>query len=287
MEPRLARPLRIEFPGALYHLTSRGNCRSDVVIDRVDRLNFFELLAQYVDRYSWRCHAYCLMDNHYHLVIETGEPTLARGMRHLNGCYTQTFNRRHGRVGHVFQGRYRAILVQAESYLLELSRYVVLNPVRAGMTHKAEQWPWSSYRATAGLVEQPNWLYTKALLSLFGRNKTRCAKAYQQFISEGKCQPSPWQYLRNEVYLGSEEFVENMQCKMADGTKLRGIPKIQYGPVKRPIDWYFDRHNSRDQAVLIAYKSGHYTQQAIGDHLNLSHTTISGIIRAHDVQLEP
>ena len=286
MEPRLARPLRIEFPGALYHLTSRGNCRLDVVIDRVDRLKFFELLAQCVDRYAWRCHAYCLMDNHYHLVIETGEPTLARGMRHLNGCYTQAFNRRHGRVGHVFQGRYRAILVQAESYLLELSRYVVLNPVRAGMTHKAEQWPWSSYRATAGLVEQPNWLYTKSLLSLFGSNKTRCAKAYQQFISKGKGQPSPWQYLRNEVYLGSEEFVENMQCKMADGTKLRGIPKIQYGPVKRPIDWYFNRHNSRDQAVLIAYKSGHYTQQAIGDYLNLSHTTISGIIRAHDVQLK-
>ncbi|MDA1372202.1 MAG: transposase [Proteobacteria bacterium] len=282
----MARPLRIEFPGALYHVTSRGNARSAVAIDRVDRLKFFELLAQGVDRYAWCCHAYCLMDNHYHLIIETAEPNLSRGMRHLNGCYTQAFNRRHGRAGHVFQGRYRAILVQAESYLLELCRYVVLNPVRAGMTHKVELWPWSSYRATAGMVVRPNWLYTEALLSLFSGNKIQRTNAYQHYINAGKGQPLPWQHLRNEVYLGSEEFVENMQSKMANGAKLRGTPKVQYGPVIKPINWYFDRYRSREQAIVIAYKSGHHTQQAIGDYLNLSHTTIGRIIRSHDVQLE-
>jgi len=282
----MARPLRIEFPGALYHITARGNARHAIACDRADRLTFLELLAQCVDRYAWRCHAYCLMGNHYHLVIETGEATLSRGMRHLNGNYTQFINRRHRRVGHVFQGRYKAILVQAESYLLELSRYVVLNPVRAGMTHTAEEWPWSSYRATAGLAARPNWLQTDTLLSLFNRNKTQSQFAYQQFITEGKGQPSPWQNLRNQVYLGNEEFVENMQCKMAEGAQLRGIPKIQYSPVKRPIEWYFERHTSREQSIVMAYRSCHYTQQEIGDFLHLSHTTISRIIRIHDVQME-
>ena len=111
----MARPLRIEFPGALYHITTRGNARQAIACDQFDRLKFLELLAQCVDRYAWRCFAYCLMSNHYHLLIETGDATLSRGMRHLNGNYTQCFNRRHRRVGHVFQSRYKAILVQAES----------------------------------------------------------------------------------------------------------------------------------------------------------------------------
>ena len=286
MVQRMARPLRIEFPGALYHITSRGNARAAIAVDQIDRLKFLELLAQCVDRYAWLCHAYCLMGNHYHLVIETAEPTLSRGMRHLNGNYTQAFNSRHGRVGHIFQGRFKAILVQAESYLLEISRYVVLNPVRAGMTQKAEEWPWSSYRATGGLADRPDWLHTDTLLSLFGANKNQRVIAYTQFIREGRDQPSPWQNLRNQVYLGSEEFVENLTCKIADGAKLRGIPRVQYGPVKRPIDWYFKSYTSRDEAVVMVYRSGHYTQQDIGNYLELSHTTISRIVRAYDVQME-
>ncbi len=229
----MARPLRIEFPGALYHIIARGKARQAIALDRADRLKFLELLAQCVDRYAWRCHAYCLMGNHYHLVIETGEATHSRGM-----------------------------------------------------THKAGGWPWSSYRATAGLSTRPNWLQTDTLLSLCNPNKTQSQFAYQQFIIEGKGQSSPWQNLRNQVYLGNEEFVENMQCKMAEGTKLCGIPKIQHGPVKRPIEWYFERHTSREQSIVMAYRSCHYTQQEIGDFLHLSHTTISRIIRTHDVQME-
>ena len=146
----MARPLRIEFPGALYHVTSRGNARQDIALDDEDRAAFLAVLAEARERFAWLVHAYCLMGNHYHLMVETPEANLSRGMRQLIGVYTQRFNRRHGRVGHLFQGRYKAILVERESYLLELCRYVVLNPVRAGLVARVEDWRWSSYAETAG-----------------------------------------------------------------------------------------------------------------------------------------
>ena len=149
----MARPLRIEFSGALYHVTARGNAQQDIYLTDDDRQEFLSLLQRACDRYHWLCHAYCLMTNHYHLLIETQTPTLSKGMKYLNGTYTQAFNRRHKRVGHVFQGRYKGILVEKDSYLLELSRYIVLNPVRAHMVRSAKDWPWSSYRATAGFAK--------------------------------------------------------------------------------------------------------------------------------------
>ena len=147
----MARPLRIEYLGAVYHLTSRGNARRKIFRDHQDRETFLETLASVVKRYNWLCHAYCLMDNHYHLIIETMDANLSMGMRQLNGVYTQRYNRRDDKPGHVFQGRFKAVLVQKESYLLELSRYVVLNPVRAKMVEDPKDWAWSSYRETCGL----------------------------------------------------------------------------------------------------------------------------------------
>ncbi len=153
------------------------------------------------------------MDNHYHLLIETPEGNLSQGMRQLNGVYTQCFNRHHKRVGHVFQGRYKAILVQKDAYLLELSRYIVLNPVRARRVRAAKDWPWSSYRATSGVVESPDWLITGWLLSTFTKTKKTAIERYRQFVAQGKNQPAPWEYLKNQIFLGDEQFVEDMQCQ--------------------------------------------------------------------------
>lgn len=139
---------------------------------------FLDVLASVRARFHWACHAYCLMSNHYHLLIETRESTLAQGMRQLNGAFTQRSNRHHGRVGHVFQGRYKAILVQKESHLLELARYVVLNPVRAGMVRSAKDWPWSSYRATAAWIDVPSWLHVDWLLSAFGGKRKAATEAF-------------------------------------------------------------------------------------------------------------
>ena len=151
----MARPLRLEFPGAIYHLTARGDRREDIFADDADRERLLQVFAECVARFGWVCHAYCLMDNHYHFLVETPLPNLARGMRQLNGIYTQRFNRRHGHSGHLFQGRYQAILVEKDSYLRELARYVVLNPVRARLVKRPEQWRWSSYRASAGMDAAP------------------------------------------------------------------------------------------------------------------------------------
>ena len=140
----MARPLRIEFEGALYHVMSRGNARSDIFLDDEDRQLFVENLGRVSGRFDWRVWAWCLMSNHYHFLVETLEPTLSRGMREVNGVYTQAFNRRHGRSGHVLQGRFKAPLVDKDRYLLELSRYVVLNPVRAGIVQTAADWAWSN-----------------------------------------------------------------------------------------------------------------------------------------------
>jgi REP element-mobilizing transposase RayT len=145
----MARPLRLEFAGATYHVTARGDGREDIYLSDADRRLFLAVLGSVAERFNWTIHAYCLMSNHYHLLVETPEGNLSKGMRQLNGVYTQDFNRTHHRVGHVFQGRYKAILVEKEAYLLELVRYVVLNPVRAGMVRTPGEWPWSSYRATS------------------------------------------------------------------------------------------------------------------------------------------
>ena len=154
----MARPLRIQYPGALYHVTSRGNARASIYADDGDRRRFLDVLGEVVESYRWCCQAYCLMPNHYHLVVETPQANLSRGMRHLNGLYTQRYNRHRSRVGHVFQGRFKGILVERESHLLELVRYVVLNPVRAGIVEAAENYAWSSLRATLRLAPAPSWL---------------------------------------------------------------------------------------------------------------------------------
>ena len=274
----MARPLRIEFAGALYHVTSRGDGQEDIYLGEKDREIWLEILGKVCERFNWAIHAYCQMGNHYHLLVETPDGNLAKGMRQLNGVYTQRFNRNHNRVGHVFQGRYKAILVQKEAYLLELSRYVVLNPVRAHMVRTARDWPWSNYRATAGMAAAPEWLDTEWILAAFAEHLQHAQTAYRRFVAEGKNQPSPWQELKNQIYLGSEAFVDEMQRKVHADRRISEVPKTQRRPVARPLSWYFQTHQDRDNAVLEAFRSGAYSMQEIGDHLGLHYSTVSRII---------
>ena len=227
----MARPLRLEFAGALYHLTSRGDHRDKIFLDDEDRRTFLDLLGKEILQQHWICYAYCLMENHYHLLIETPEPNLVRGMRRLNGVYTQAFNRRHGRVGHVFQGRYKAILVDKENYLLELCRYIVLNPVRAKIVTTVEKWPWSSYRATAGETMPPKWLAADQVVSFFSGRRS----SYRRFVSEGITQGSIWEHLNGQIYLGEEEFLGRMQ-NIVEQRAARGIAKAQRKPITPSVD---------------------------------------------------
>ena len=188
----MARPLRIEYAGAVYHVTSRGDRREAIYLDDTDREVWLEIFGSVCERFNWRCHAWVQMDNHYHLVVETVEGNLSKGMRQLNGVYTQAHNRRHNRVGHVFQGRFKGILFDADSYLLELSRYVVLNPLRAGMVKQLRHWKWSSYPAMTGKAKPPEWLETDWILGHFGEQRKRAVTRYIEFVREGKGLESVW-----------------------------------------------------------------------------------------------
>jgi len=274
----MARPLRLEFAGALYHITSRGDRREDIFEDDADRADFLSVLGDVCAQHNWVCHAYCLMSNHYHLLVETPDGNLSKGMRQLNGVYTQHFNRRHSRVGHVFQGRYKAILVDKDDYLLELARYIVLNPVRAQMVRSAKDWGWSSYRATAGQAESPEWLQTDWLLAAFGSRKGKAMEAYRRFVAEGKNQPSPWQGLRNQVYLGDERFVERMQRRIDEQKVLSEIPVTQRRRQAKTLAYYERKAGSRDEAIISAYASGGYTLKEIGDYFGLHYSWISRIV---------
>jgi len=278
----MARPLRIEYPGALYHVTCRGNARGKVFLIDPDREFFLQVLAQAVERFNWLCHAYCLMTNHYHLLVETVDPTLARGMRQLNGVYTQEFNRRHSRTGHVFQGRYKAILVERDAYLLELARYVVLNPVRAKLVRRAQDWPWSSYRATAGFEPAPSLLTTDWILEQFGSSAKKAQATYRKFVSAGRG-VTVWENLRGQIYLGSGEFIEQHAPGSGSGSgsaSLPEIPRVQRLADRPTLDTVVT--SSKDVAgVAKAYLEYGYTMNEIAAHLDVHYSTVSRRLRQY------
>jgi len=277
----MSRPLRIEFAGALYHITSRGDRREDIFENDTDRASFLSILDNTSGIYAWVCHAYCLMDNHYHLLIETPNGDLSKGMRQLNGIYTQTANRAHNRVGHVFQGRYKAILVERQSYLLELSRYIVLNPVRAKMVTCAADWPWSSYLATVEHSKGPACLVTDWLLANFSKNKHEAIERYKQFVAQGTGGPSIWSSLHKQIYLGDQKFIDTLQSLIDEDQALSEIPSAQRKPTPDTLDHYLATSQDRNTAICKAYQSGGYTLKEIGDYFALHYSTVSGIVNDH------
>jgi putative transposase len=210
----MARPLRLEFPGALYHVTCRGDRREPIYRDDDDRRMHLNVLAQAMDRFDAKVLAYCLMGNHFHLVLQTRQANLSRLMRHLNGVYTQSFNRRHGLVGHLFKGRFKAILVDRDAYLLALCRYVERNPVAARLVRAVDDWPWSSYAANVGTAPAADWLDVDGLYRMMLKreprgpaDRHRAAARYADLVANTSA-PSPWgEDLRRQVFLGDEAFV--------------------------------------------------------------------------------
>lgn len=276
----MSRPVRIEFPDALYHVTARGDRREAIFDDNQDRQMFLATLEQVINRFNWVCHAWCLMDNHYHLLIQTPDGNLSKGMRQLNGVYTQASNRRHRRVGHLFQGRFKAILVDGDAYLLELARYVVLNPVRASMVGNPADWPWSSYRASAGLEPAAPWLAVDGLLAQFAEQRGRAQARYAQFVAEGIKAVSPWAGLKGQVFLGDELFMQRMQANMrVDAREDVQIPVAQRRPLPASLQEIERGAANRNEAIVTAYATGAYSYQQIADHFGMHFTTVGGIVR--------
>ncbi len=276
----MSRPIRIEFANALYHVTARGDRREDIFEDDLDRQMFLATLEQAVTQFNWICHAWCLMDNHYHLLVQTPDGNLSKGMRQLNGVYTQASNRRHRRVGHLFQGRFKAILVDSDAYLLELTRYIVLNPVRAGMAKKASDWPWSSYRASVGLAPPAPWLAVDGLLAQFAKRRSLAQQRYAQFVAEGINAASPWSNLKGQVFLGDEQFVLRMQAYLQSGKDDVQIPIVQRRPPPPPLA-EIERHAlDRNAAIVSAYATGGYSYQQLADYFGVHFTTVGKIVRS-------
>lgn len=249
----MARPLRIERAGGWYHITNRGNDRRAVFLDDRDRTHFCELLEEMVFRFQVRLHAYVLMDNHYHLLLELTDANLSRAVQWLNVSYSVWFNHRHGRSGHLFQGRFKSIAVDPLSWGLELSRYVHLNPVRVarlklgkrdrkgrrvgagvppdakGVRERIERlrsYRWSSYRAYVGMVQRPGWLECGRILEWGGGKERERSRNYREYVEsavrEGLTK-SPWEELREQVVLGGEEFLQQLRGA------IKGNPREQRG----------------------------------------------------------
>lgn len=280
----MARQLRIEYPGALYHVTSRGNGRCSVYSDNDDRESFLKILHLVVDRYRWLCHAYCLMDNHYHLMIETPEGNLSQGMRHLNGVYNQAYNRRHGLVGHLFQGRFKAILIEKDSYLLQLCRYIVQNPVAAHLTKTAREWQWSSYQATAGFVTVPHFLTVDWLLKQFAEKQAESQARYRNFVNQGLADYSPWISLVDRIFLGRKSFVEQQQSRLGDVKKDTEISKRERFAARPSLDYVLLEtqplsSQEKNNRIYLAYKDHGYTQKDIAEFLGVHYATVSRAIK--------
>ncbi len=249
----MVRPLRLTYPGAVYHVTARGNARQAIYRDGADRQAFLSVLADVVMRYHWRCYAYCLMNNHYHLLIETPQGNLSIGMRQLNGVY-------------------------------EVCRYVVLNPVRARVVTRPQAYRWSSYRATAGVEKAPEWLTREWILGQFHSQRRRAEQKYQHFVRDGISTASPWAQVQGQVVLGRTEFVETLKPLLADKDRMQEIPRAQRlvdRPALREIlsAQQVTTKDKRDQAIWAAHVQSGYSLTAIGQHLGLHYTTISKIIQ--------
>jgi len=277
----VARPLRIEFPGAVYHVTSRGNAKQAIFIDDEDRNRFFDVLTIVVERFNWLCHAYCLMGNHYHLLIETPDSNLSKGMRELNGVYTQGFNQRHRRVGHLFQGRYKAIIVEKDNHLMSLCRYVVLNPVRIGLIERPEQWKWSSYRATIGLVKRGSFLTIDWILSQFDGRKRVAMEKYRRFVMEGVDKESPWETLKGQIFYGTEEFIKQLSGLLDEKGNMKEVPRLQRYVARPPLSELIKGKGkkAKDKIIYNAYVRYGYTMKEISDHIGIHYATISRAIK--------
>lgn len=299
----MARPLRLEHQGAAWHITARGNERRNIFRSDADRRMFLALLAVAVKRFRWSLRSWVLMSNHYHLVLVTPECTLSRGMHWLGSAYAQYFNRRHHRVGHLFQGRFKAILIEKQDYLNEVLRYTILNPVRAHMVERPEEYRWSSYRALAGLEAIPDWLDREWLFELHSDPSTAQA-IYRDYVNEKVgATDSMWDALVGQIYLGSASWIERMRELVESRPRSdehsgaqRLIPRLTMAKVARCVATACDihpdtlRHSrggaARMLAAWIGWNEGLLRLREIAAALRLrSSSYISSLVRRCDSEL--
>ncbi len=294
----MARPLRIEYQGAFYHITSSGNEKRELFTNNNDREKFFSYCETASERYGAVIHACCLMSNHYHLLLETPLGNLSQIMRHLNGAYTAYFNNKHQRSGHLFQGRYQAIVVDSDEYAAELSRYIHLNPVRAGIVNSPGEYPWSSYQYYAGKRKKPEWLELDFVFSYFGKSTSLARKRYRQFVNSliGQEYESPLRMTVASTILGGIDFIEEIKAKYLDGRKTdRNLPALtklrkglSIGEVEKKAKAVFGEEPimARKAAIYICHKYSGMLLKEIGVHFGISESAVSQSSRRFQLLLD-
>ena len=288
----MSRPLRIEYPGAFYHVTSRGNERKMVFQSTRDREKYLTYLESAHHRYGAIIHVYCLMGNHYHLLLETPRGNLSEILHHINGAYTTYFNVKRDRCGHLFQGRFKGILVEKDAYCKELSRYIHLNPVRAGLVKSPLEYPWSSYRYFIGKDKRPGWLTTELVLGDFGGEGRKGYRGYREYVERGETKEleSPFKRVIASTFLGSEEFINNIKTKYLEKKKIdkRNIPsikKVLRGPSFEDIEKAVAKVLGKDATLykkICIYLSHQYSGMRldeIGAHFGMKGGAISQLSR--------
>lgn len=294
----MSRSIRLEHPGAIWHITSRGNERREIYRSDSDRLLFLEIVGHVVELHHWIVYAWVLMSNHYHLLVETPVPTLSVGSKRLNELYAQAFNLRHQRVGHLFQGRFKAILVERETHYLELLRYIVLNPVRCGAARFAGEYEWSSYRETAGLCASSDWLATDEVLAEFGPgSRAERRERYRRFVADGRgATYNPWEQLTGQIYLGGEAFCKRMQSLVGIRREVRAYPQAQRTIVRPSLETIVrlvsssfaepeerllrrSHHPARKALAQLAWQETGLSLGAIGTWMNITDRAVCHLVK--------
>jgi REP element-mobilizing transposase RayT len=295
----MARQLRIEYPGAYYHVTARGNERKEIFKSETDREKFLSYLESAVKRYGAVIHVWCLMSNHYHLLVETPSGNLSRIMQHINGAYTNYFNTKRKRSGHLFQGRYKGILVEADEYALELSRYIHLNPVRIGIVKDPSDYKWSSFQDYAGKKKAPDWLTMTFILGYFDKSQPNAHKKYSQSVEEmiGKEHESPLQQMVASTMLGTPEFVAAIQEQHLGGkSQHRNLPALKQLRGKPTIDRIYrileitgsvfnqDEKLAAKVAIYLCHRYSGAKLKEIGDRFGVKESAVSQSSKRFEVE---
>ncbi len=281
----MSRQLRIKYSGALYHITARGNGKAIIFIDDDDMYKFLDILEICTKAFNFICHGYCIMGNHYHLLIETPDANLSAGIHRLNSIYAQYFNKQHDRIGHVFQGRFKAILVQRDNYLLELCRYIVLNPVRAGIVNHPAEYKWSSYCHTIGTAGKNSPFLTASwILAQFDDDLFLARSKYTDFVMSGLNATSPIKDTKAGLILGTESFIESLGKRISEYKDDIDIPREQRYACREDLsslfkDLRFLIKESRNKLIFTAYSKHGYTKKELAEFINLHVVTIGRIIK--------
>jgi putative transposase len=282
----MARRPRLQIPGAVYHVMSRGNRKDRIFEDDADRERFDRTVRDAARRYAIRCYAACLMNNHYHLVLDAPRVNLSDAMRYVNGVFSRTSNRRHHRTGHLFEARFRSIVVERKSYLRRVARYVVLNPVRAHLVSKVESWPWSTYRATVGLEEVPEWLYLDWLTTAFKVDSIEEARErYGRYVNS----PAPSKSQRmSALAVGSKSFEKAVRdaalARHAEDVLPRAITALGRPSLEALFTATYPVGPERDRIIALAHSQYGYRLAEISRHLGCHRSTASAALRRLEIR---